>query len=120
MKFTPLKESNACIITLPKEMLMTETPTLRAAILKQIKSGITRLIMDLHQVEFIDSSGLSVLISALKQAQQEGGEVILLSPSEGVRALIELTRLHQVFHIYENQSAAIEYICGPLPTTKNP
>lgn len=119
MQFTPLKESNACIITLPKEMLMTETPTLRAAILKQVQSGVTRLIMDLHQVEFIDSSGLSVLISALKQAQKEDGEVVLLSPSDGVRALIELTRLHQVFHIYEDQAEAINYICGPLPKASN-
>ncbi|WP_299490234.1 STAS domain-containing protein [uncultured Shewanella sp.] len=119
MKFTPLKQANACLITLPKEMLMTETPTLRAAILKQISSGVTRLIMDLHQVEFIDSSGLSVLISAMKKANQEGGEVVLLSPSDGVRALIELTRLHQVFHIYESQPAAIDYICGPLSAIKD-
>ncbi len=112
MKFSPLALDNACLITLPKEMVMAQTPTLRAAISRQIESGSNKLVMDLHQVEFIDSSGLSVLVSAHKLTQKRSGEVILLSPSPGVRSLIELTRLHQVFTIFEDKGAAIEHICS--------
>ncbi|WP_076411088.1 STAS domain-containing protein [Shewanella sp. UCD-KL12] len=112
MKFSPLTLDNACLVTLPKEMVMAQTPTLRAAISRQIESGSNKLVMDLHQVEFIDSSGLSVLVSAHKLTQKRSGEVILLSPSAGVRSLIELTRLHQVFIIFEDEDAAIEHICS--------
>ncbi|AQS38807.1 anti-anti-sigma factor [Shewanella psychrophila] len=111
MKFSPLALENACLVTLPKEMIMAQTPTLRAAISRQIETGSTKLVMDLHQVEYIDSSGLSILVSAHKLTQKHSGEVILLSPSAGVRALIELTRLHHVFTIFEDRDAAIEHIC---------
>ncbi|WOT06349.1 STAS domain-containing protein [Shewanella youngdeokensis] len=114
MQFSPLAQSNACKITLPIEMVMTQTPTLRAAILQQISSGMTQLVIDLKQVQYIDSSGLSVLISALKKIEEYNGEIVLLSPTPGVKALIELTRLHQVFTIYEDEAAAIDYICNEL------
>ncbi|MCL1057907.1 STAS domain-containing protein [Shewanella gelidimarina] len=114
MKFSPLAQNNACKITLPVEMVMTQTPTLRAAILQKINSGMIQLVIDLNQVQYIDSSGLSVLISALKKVEEQGGEIVLLSPTAGVRALIELTRLHHVFSIYEDETAAIDYICNEL------
>jgi anti-sigma B factor antagonist len=48
------------------------------------------------------------LISILKAAQLRGGEVVLRDPSPDVRALIELTRLHQVFDIYIDEKAAVD------------
>ena len=112
MTFSQLQQPNACKVTLPTEVVMTQTPTLRAAILQKINAGMTQLVIDLHQVEYIDSSGLSVLISALKRVEQLDGDIVLLSPTAGVRSLIELTRLHQVFAIYEDEAAAVEYICN--------
>ncbi|ABV86755.1 STAS domain-containing protein [Shewanella pealeana] len=114
MTFSQLAQNNACKITLPVEVIMTQTPTLRAAILQQIDAGMSQLIIDLHKVEYIDSSGLSVLISALKRVEKVNGEIVLLSPTAGVRSLIELTRLHQIFAIYEDETAAIDYICNEL------
>ncbi|QQX81834.1 STAS domain-containing protein [Shewanella sp. KX20019] len=114
MTFSPLAQNNACKITFPVEVIMTKTPTLRAAMLQQINAGMTQLVIDLHQVQYIDSSGLSVLISALKKVEEQDGEIVLLSPTAGVRALIELTRLHQVFSIFEDETAAVDYICNEL------
>lgn len=113
MKFSPLPHNNACLVTLPKQVVMSQTPTLRAALTRQLESGTNRLIVDLHEVEYIDSSGLSILISALKVADKTAGEVVLLSPTNGVRALIELTQLHQIFTIFENKHSAIEHVCSP-------
>ena len=45
MKFSQLAQKNACKITLPVEMVMTQTPTLRAAILQQIDTGMTQLLL---------------------------------------------------------------------------
>jgi len=50
-------------------------------------------------VTFIDSTGLSVLITALKRARSLGGDVRLRAPSHQVFKVLELTRLHQVFEI---------------------
>ncbi|MGD9169743.1 MAG: STAS domain-containing protein [Candidatus Thiodiazotropha sp.] len=96
------------VIELPARLVMANAPDTRRAILDLIEQGRNRLIFDLNQVDFIDSSGLSVLVSALKAANKDAGEVLLLSPSDGVRSLIELTRLHQIFEIYEDRNAAIQ------------
>ena len=98
------------VIALPNRLVMANAKDTRDMLKQLIEQGKTRLVLDLTDVEFIDSSGLSVLVSALKVAQKEDGEVVLLSPSDGVRSLIELTRLHQVFEIFEDKDAAIRRV----------
>ena len=53
--------------------------------------------VDLDELSFLDSSGLSVLVSLLKRARRNDGDVILYNPNERVQALLELTRLHEIF-----------------------
>jgi anti-sigma B factor antagonist len=64
--------------------------------------------MDLKNVDFIDSSGLSVLVSALKTMRLKNGYLALLNLSSEVKTLVELTRLHQIFDIFEEEELAIE------------
>ncbi len=99
---------SADLITIPPQLVMANAPEARRAIKHLVKSGRIHLILDLKSVDFIDSSGLSVLVSTLKAVQEKNGEVVLLNPSDEVRSLIELTRLHQVFDIFEDRDAAIE------------
>jgi anti-sigma B factor antagonist len=96
------------LVTLPKQLVMANAPAARNAIKDYVQQGHTRLVLDLQSVDFVDSSGLSVLVSTLKAVQAEKGEVVLLGPSAGVRSLIELTRLHKVFEIFEDRNAAVQ------------
>jgi anti-sigma B factor antagonist len=96
------------VVTLPTQLVMANAAETRAEIRALVADGRTRLILDLSGVEFVDSSGLSVLVSALKAAAPRNGRVVLLAPSAGVRSLIELTRLHQVLTIFEDRDAALE------------
>lgn len=96
------------IVALPRRLVMANAAEIRSAINTLVDSGRHRLILDLGGVEFVDSSGLSILITALKSVQPHAGNVVLLSPSETVRSLIELTRLHQVFEIFEDRGAAVQ------------
>ena len=106
---------NATLIPLPARLVMANAAETRTAIKRLVDGGATRVILDLGGVEFVDSSGLSVLISAFEAAQSRGGEAVLLSPRAGVRALIELTRLHEVFPIYEDREAAIRALSDAEP-----
>ena len=108
MNTTKLPGGNAILVSLPREMLMSHTPTYRAALLEQMDDAIDHLLLDLSNVEYMDSSGLSVLVSLHKRARELGGEIILLAPSDGVRALIELTSLHHLFKIYQDVQTAIK------------
>ena len=96
------------LVSLPAQLVMANAPEARRAIRHLVDTGRTRLVLDLTSVDFIDSSGLSVLVSTLKAVQDKEGKVVLLNPSDEVRSLIELTRLHQVFDIFEDRDAAIE------------
>ncbi len=101
---------NVDVIELPTQLVMANAAETRAAIQELIHDGHHRLVLDLNNINFIDSSGLSVIVSTMKAVHAEDGAVVLLKPSDGVRSLIELTRLHQVFDIFEDRDAAIEQL----------
>jgi|APFre7841882590_1041340.scaffolds.fasta_scaffold02689_3 anti-sigma B factor antagonist len=95
------------IIQLSGRLVLADTPAVRQSLKAAIEQGSGKLILDLGGVSFMDSSGLSVLISAFKAAQAKGGKVALLNLTPAVRSLIELTRLQQVFAIYDDEAIAI-------------
>jgi anti-sigma B factor antagonist len=66
-----------------------------------------RLVIDMEKVEFVDSTGLGVLVSCLRQAHTINGEIKLCSLSKPVRALFELVRMHRVFEIFNSRDEAL-------------
>ncbi|MEA5595176.1 STAS domain-containing protein [Rivularia sp. UHCC 0363] len=66
------------------------------------------LLVDLEQVEFVDSAGLMALISSCKVAQNLGTRFSLCSISPSLRIIIELTQLDNVFEIFASQLKYIE------------
>ena len=83
------------------------TAAVRQELKDLIQSGRSRLVLDMSGVRFIDSSGLSVFIVALKAARAAGGDIVLLKLTPEVRSIFELTRLHRVFEIFDDADAAI-------------
>lgn len=87
-------------------LVMANAVAARRDVLERLDAADSRRIIDLSAISFMDSSGLAVLIAALKTAQGNGGNVVLCGMSTTLRALIELTRLHQVFEIYPDRATA--------------
>ena len=73
-----------------------------------IAAGKIRLILDLKEVPFIDSTGLGVLVLAHATAQKANGGVRLLHLSQRHLQLLVLTKLAAVFQIYDDENAAID------------
>ena len=96
------------IVRLPARLAMADAPGARKAIRQLVDAGRKHIVLDLAKVTFVDSSGLSVLVSAMDATRAAGGDVVLLKPSPTVRSLIELTRLQQVFEIYGHEGRAVE------------
>jgi anti-sigma B factor antagonist len=71
-----------------------------------IRSGHRRMALEMSRVEFIDSSGLGVLVSVEHLLGGHGGFVIS-SPSETVMSILRLTRLAKVFRIFPNEQQAL-------------
>ena len=110
MNISSNRHGSVDVVKLPQRLVMANAPAVRKDLLELVAQGNRHLILDLGAVTFVDSSGLSVLVSALKAATRENGSVVLLNPNQDVRALIELTRMHEVFEIYADEQAAIDQL----------
>jgi anti-anti-sigma factor len=82
-------------------------PEVRQHVAQAIAAGSRRLIIDLAEVQFIDSSGLAALISGLKTARLAGGDLRIARPNDQARFLFELTRLDQVLRPYPTVEEAL-------------
>lgn len=101
--------ANSKVISFPEKLVMANSDDVGQQLTALINEGVTRLVIDLQPVQFMDSSGLAVLVSAWKKVKPAGGKVVLVYPAPSVRALLELTRLHEIFDIYEDLDAAQEF-----------
>lgn len=81
------------------------------AIRQWFEKAVTRkpacIIINLKEVSFLDSTGLSILVQALKRAREWEGDVRLCCLQQPVRIIFELTRLDRVFEIYNDESDAV-------------
>ncbi|NUS73428.1 MAG: STAS domain-containing protein [Corynebacteriales bacterium] len=74
-------------------------PALRDQLVELADSGASKIVVDLEGVEFLDSTGLGVLVGALKRAQASGGILRLVSSQERILKIFRITGLEQVFGI---------------------
>ena len=99
LEFRKDRDGSAVVLAVGGEIDVHTTPQLREVLLGALTNDSPTVVLDLADVTFIDSTGLSVLITALKRARSLGGDVRLRTPSHQVFKVLELTRLHQVFEI---------------------
>jgi anti-sigma B factor antagonist len=78
-----------------------------------ILGGAINVIINLENVYYIDSAGLGTLVSALKTAKEKGGSIKLAGVTPQVQMVVQLTRLHYVFDIYDNVDLAVKEIDEP-------
>jgi anti-sigma B factor antagonist len=64
-------------------------------------------VVDLAEVDYIDSGGLGCLVSFLRRVRQNDGDIKVSTLSDKVRSVFEITRLHRIFEIYDERSAAV-------------
>jgi anti-sigma B factor antagonist len=66
-----------------------------------------KIVLNLGDVDYIDSSGIGELVSAYTAVKNRGGDLKLLNLTKKVRDLIQLTKLYTVFDVYTDESSAI-------------
>ena len=76
-----------------------EVELFRTAVDANIDDGRNHIRADLQKVEFVDSSALAELVRAMKHCREAGGDLVLASPSDPVRVILELTKLDAAFVI---------------------
>lgn len=87
-------------------------PRLREYLGQLVESGQNRLILDIDEVDFLDSTGLGVLVGALRRVRCHAGSLQLVCSQDRLLKLFRITGLIKVFTIHEALSAAVD---GPAP-----
>jgi anti-sigma B factor antagonist len=87
------------IATLTGGLYVEDAAALRETLLSYIERGYKQYTIDLSRVDYIDSSGLGVLVAIQKRALQKGGGITVTGLRGVVREVFELTRLTKVFEI---------------------
>jgi anti-sigma B factor antagonist len=85
------------ILSLEGEIDLYTAPKLKERITELVGQGRTRIAVDLGRVEFLDSTGLGVLIGALKRCREQDGTLALVGATEPVKKVLSITGLDQVF-----------------------
>jgi anti-sigma B factor antagonist len=105
-----VEEKSSCedysIIALSGRLNGASAPELKRRIRQIVETGKSRLILDMSGIVFIDSSGLSALISGLKCAREAGGFFRLAGLRDQAAAVIKLMMLDRVFDTYPDAAAA--------------
>lgn len=74
---------------------------------EQMEQGMRYFIVDLTELQHINSSGLGVLITLLTRARKKDGELLLVNPSEYIRNLMLITKLISIFQLFESVEEAV-------------
>jgi anti-sigma B factor antagonist len=100
------------ILEVEGEVDVYTAPKLKSRILDKIDQGFYKLIIDLTKVDFIDSSGLGVLVGGLKRVGPHKGKVILVINKSNIMKIFNITGLDKVFAIYQKTDDAIKEECS--------
>jgi anti-sigma B factor antagonist len=95
------------VIMLSGEVDVYTSPRLKQEMVDLLNQGQAHLIVDLNGVEYLDSTGLGVLIGGLKRARERDGDLRLICENMRILRIFEITGLTKIFEIDNNEGDAL-------------
>lgn len=89
------------VVTVDGELDLYTAPRLQAVLASLLRERVDRVVVDLSGIEFCDSTGMNVLLSAMKRIREQGGTLELAAPRPAVRRILQITGLDTVFSVHE-------------------
>jgi anti-sigma B factor antagonist len=100
------QHGDVTVIAVKGEVDLYSAPSLKERIADLVSGGKSQIAVDLSGVEFMDSTGLGVLIGGLKRCKEAGGSLSLVGPREPVIKVLSITGLDKVFPIHDDVEQA--------------
>jgi anti-sigma B factor antagonist len=101
------KRGDTDVLTLRGEIDVYTAPRLRQAIIDLVEAGATRIVVDMGAVDFLDSTGLGVLVGGLKRVKVRDGELSIVTSQDKILKIFDITGLNKVFSIHDSLDAAV-------------
>ncbi|MCX2746072.1 STAS domain-containing protein [Mangrovivirga sp. M17] len=111
MKYELEEQDKYTVITLKQEKVDSSiAPDIKSKLVKMHAEGVGNLVIDLSDVKYMDSSGLSALLVGNRLFTEDGGDFILCNISEHVMKLINISQLDKVLSIVQNKEEAVDLV----------
>lgn len=106
LKISKKHRSGHTLVVVRGEIDLYTAPLLRGELVDAVGDG-GRTVVDMAHVEFCDSTGLSVLLSAMRRARERYGDLELAAVRPSVRRVLEVTGLDEVFTLHDSADLAV-------------
>jgi anti-sigma B factor antagonist len=106
------ERGSATVIAVSGELDLGSTPTLRDVAVRRLLAGDRHVVLDLTGLEFLDSTGLGVIVAVLKRARSLGADLRLVIGRERVRAPFAITGVDGLLPIHDDLEAALAATTG--------
>jgi anti-sigma B factor antagonist len=104
-----VEQHEGVMIVAPRGRLdMATAPEFRESVKRLVEAGSSHVVVDLHEVSFVDSSGLGAIVGGLKAARNAGGDLRIARANQQVLLVLDLTSLNRVLepHATVEEAAA--------------
>jgi anti-sigma B factor antagonist len=101
-------DSERHVVAVRGEIDLFTAPELKAALSESIESGHSRIVVDLTDTTFLDSTALGVLIGAVKRLRSRDGRLTIVNVDDNIAKTFEITGLDQIFPISSTREDAIK------------
>ncbi len=112
MKLRESQRWHVDVFHLAGEIDLHYAPALRALFQVKVKQRCPALVVDLSEVSFIDSTGISVLLEYLRDAAEFDGKICLAAPTAHVRNVFDIVQLDTAIPIFDNVANAAAALCN--------
>ena len=110
MSLTTITQDNVTILAMRKRCDASQTRTLGDEVEARLDSGVTNLVFDFRDLDYINSSGLRVLLMALKRLRLRGGTVSVCCARDYIQEVFEISGYDKLFGMYATRSEAVAVV----------
>lgn len=108
MEISEERIGEVTVLKLTGRLDSVSAPGLKDRVKACARNGQLHLVIDMAEIDFVDSSGLGSLVACLRSLNKGAGDMRLAALQDRVRAVFELIRLHQIFEIFDSADTAVD------------
>lgn len=105
------------VVAVRGEIDLFTAPELKQKLTEAIEGGKSRLVVDLSETTFLDSTALGVLIGAVKRLRSREGALVIVNTDQNIAKTFEITGLDQIFTILGTREEAVAALDEASPST---
>lgn len=104
--FATTSSNGMPVLTVVGQVDVRSAASMRRHLLELVQAGHSHLVVDMSAVDFMDSSGLNVLVGAVRAVRPVGGSIRVVATSRHLRQLLDVTGVHKIVDLHETVASA--------------